>query len=185
MRACLRIAAAERLSPAAVSLLVVLSGRANGAPYDDLAAAWPAAPALPGVVGELVDAGFATTGTDAAGSIRITQLPIVRAFGRELTRPTTSRPAVRPRRGRHGPRRSRDDRRPPAHLEPDLPDVRRLLQAGLDDPAALDRALGLAGGLVVYWFSHRLLEGRSWLDALLRRPAPSERPDRRSTACRR
>lgn len=174
MRACLRIAA-ERLSPAAVSLLVVLSGRANGAPYDDLAAAWPAAPALPGVVGELVDAGFATTGTDAAGSIRITQLPIVRAFGRELT-PTDDISALQSALDAAVMARAAavTTGRPPAHLEPDLPDVRRLLQAGLDDPAALDRALGLAGGLVVYWFSHRLLEGRSWLDALLRRPAPSE-----------
>ncbi|WP_420122113.1 BTAD domain-containing putative transcriptional regulator [Nakamurella sp.] len=174
MRACLELAA-ERLSPAAVTLLVVLSGRANGAPYDDVAAAWPASPALPGVLGELVDAGFAATGTDAAGATRISQLPIVRAFGRELTAPEDTAPlqaaldaAVLARAA------AVTTGRPPAHLEPDLPDVRRLLQAGLDDDAALDRALGLAGGLVVYWFSHRLLEGRGWLDALLRRPAPPD-----------
>lgn len=174
MRACLQLGL-DRLSPSAVTLLVALSARTNGAPYDDLAAAWPASPPLPGVLGELVDAGFAATGTDAAGATRITQLPIVRAFGRELTAP-----------GEVAPLRSALDAaviaraaavatgRPPAHLEPDLPDVRRLLQAGLDDDAALDTALGLAGGLVVFWFSHRLLEGRGWLDALLGRPAPQD-----------
>lgn len=174
MRVCLQLGL-DRLSPAAVTLLVLLSGRTNGAPYDDLAGAWPARPALPGVLGELVDAGFAAAGTDVAGATRITQLPIVRAFGRELTAPDEVAPlqaaldaAVLARAA------AVSTGRPPAHLEPDLPDVRRLLQAGLDDDAALDPALGLAGGLVVYWFSHRFLEGRGWLDALLRRPAGPE-----------
>ena len=169
MRACFQLGL-DRLSPAAVALMILLSGRANGAPYDDLIAAWPAPPPLPEVVAELVEVGFAATATDPTGAIRVTQLPVVRAFGRELTTSTDLTPvqaaldlAVM------GRSAAVATGRPTAHVEPDLPDVRRLLQFGIDDDAGLEPALGLAAGLVIYWWSHRIAEGRSWLDALLRR----------------
>jgi DNA-binding SARP family transcriptional activator/tetratricopeptide (TPR) repeat protein len=169
MRACFRLGL-DRLSPDAVTLLVLLSGRSNGAPYDDLAAAWPGPAPLPAVVAELVEVGFAASGTDTAGATRVTQLPLMRAFGRELAAPGDIAPlqaaldaavmgrTVAAAAGGHS-----------AHVEPDLPDVRRLLQFGIDDDAGLEPALGLAAALVVYWWSNRIAEGRGWLDALLRR----------------
>ena len=174
MRACFQLGL-DRLSPAAATLMVLLSGRANGVPYDDLIAAWPTPPPLPEVVAELVEVGFAATATDPTGAIRVNQLPVVRAFGRELTTTMDLAPvqaaldlAVMGRAGAVA------TGRPTAHVEPDLPDIRRLLQLGIDDDAGLEPALGLAAGLVIYWWSHRLLEGRAWLDGLLRQPLGGE-----------
>lgn len=174
MRACFQLGL-DRLSPDAVTLMAVLSGRTNGAPYDDLAAAWPGPPPLPGVVAELVEVGFAATVPDPTGATRVTQLPLVRAFGRELTAPgdvssiqTALDQAVMARAAAVA------TGAPTAGVEPDLPDVRRLLQFGVDDDTGLDPALGLAAGLVIYWWSHRLLEGRGWLNALLGRPVAQE-----------
>ncbi|WP_395726122.1 AfsR/SARP family transcriptional regulator [Nakamurella sp.] len=172
MRACVQLGL-DRLSPAAVTLMALLSERAGGAPYDDLATAWESPAALSGVVAELVENGFAETTTDTAGAIRVTQLPLMRAFGRELTPPDDPMPlagaldaAVLARAAAVATGAST------ASVEPDLADVRRLLQFGMDDDAGLETALGLAAGLVIYWWSHRLLEGRGWLDALLKRPVP-------------
>jgi hypothetical protein len=64
----------------------------------------------------------------------------------------------------------------PAVVEPDLPDIRRLLQHGVDDPAGTDLALQLAVLLAVYWWSGRITEGRRWLDALLSRTAEQPSP---------
>jgi DNA-binding SARP family transcriptional activator len=84
MRACFQLGL-DRLSPDALTLMALLSARANEAPYDDLAATWTRTPALPAVVAELVEVGFAASTTDTAGTTRVTQLPIVRALGSELT----------------------------------------------------------------------------------------------------
>lgn len=126
MRACFQLGL-DRLSPDAVTLMIVLSGRTNGAPYDDLVAAWPPQPPLPGVVAELVEVGFAATAPDPTGGTRVTQLPLVRAFGREQTAPgdggagpgrTGHRSHGAGRGGRdrrdHRHRRTRPDRHPSA-----------------------------------------------------------------------
>ena len=60
---------------------------------------------------------------------------------------------------------------PPGSIEPDLADIRRLLQRGLDRPDALDTAQQLAASLILYWWAVRITEGRRWLDDLLRRAA--------------
>ena len=59
----------------------------------------------------------------------------------------------------------------PSSIEPDLADIRRLLQRGLDQPEALDTAQQLAAALILYWWSVRITEGRRWLDDLLTRSA--------------
>lgn len=172
MRACFELGL-DQLSPDGLVLLALLSGRPNGARYDDLAAVWPAESAepLPAALAELVELGFATRTTDTAGATRITQLPVVRALGRELTvadqlgpLPAALDAVVMGRVAAASAGGHTSD------VEPDLADVRRLLQFGVDDDAGLEPALGLAAALVIYWWSHRMVEGRGWLHALLRRP---------------
>ena len=174
MRACFQLGL-DRLSPDALTLMALLSARANEAPYDDLAATWTRTPALPAVVAELVEVGFAASTTDTAGTTRVTQLPIVRALGSELT-PADDLGPIRAALdaavfARAAASMAADH---PAFVEPDLADIRRLLQHGLDDDGGLEPALALAAALVVYWWSHRIAEGRGWLAALLRRS--SEHP---------
>ena len=163
--------AATRLSHDARDLLVILSGRPAGAPYDDLLASWPRPTPLPRTVSELIEAGFAGTTTDSAGATRLTQLPLVRSYGRTLPRPADADAtdgaldqAVFGRvqalfAGAH-----------PGSIEPDVADIRRLLQRGLDQPEDLDTAQQLAASLILYWWSVRITEGRRWLDDLLDRP---------------
>lgn len=176
MRACFQLGL-DRLSPDALVLLALLSGRPNGARYDDLAAVWPpeSTEPLPAALAELVELGFATRTTDTSGATRVTQLPVVRALGRELTvaghlgpLPAALDAVVLGRAAAASTGGHTSD------VEPDLADVRRLLQVGVDDDAGLEPALGLAAALVIYWWSRRVVEGRGWLDALLRRPVPPE-----------
>ena len=67
---------------------------------------------------------------------------------------------------------------PPGSIEPDLADIRRLLQRGLDQPDALDTAQQLAASLILYWWAVRITEGRRWLDHLLTRGASKPSPMR-------
>ena len=171
MRACFELARA-RLSADATDLFAILSQRAAGAPYDDLLACWGRTAPLSRTVAELVEAGFASTTADSSGATRLTQLPLVRSYGRTMPRPADADAADaaldlavlgRVQALFAGAR--------PSGLEPDLPDIRRLLQRGLDHPDALDVAQQLAAGLILYWWSVRITEGRRWLDQLLTRSA--------------
>ncbi|HYI54488.1 MAG TPA: BTAD domain-containing putative transcriptional regulator [Microlunatus sp.] len=167
MRACLELAGA-RLSGDARDLFATLSRRPAGAPYEDLLACWDRSTPLPRCVAELVEAGFASTSSDSAGTTRLTQLPLVRSYGRTMTRPPGAEAteaaldlAV------FGRVQTLFAGAQPISVEPDLPDIRRLLQRGLDQPEAIDSALQLAAALIVYWWSVRITEGRRWLDLLL------------------
>ncbi len=169
MRASFELAT-TRLSPDARALLPVLSDRPGGVPYDDLLAGWPGPTPLPRVVAELTEAGFAGTETDSAGATRLVQLPLVRSYGRTLPRPPDAEAvegaldlAV------FGRVQALFGGADPSSIEPDLADIRRLLQRGLDHPDALDTAQQLAAGLILYWWSVRITEGRRWLDDLLDR----------------
>jgi DNA-binding SARP family transcriptional activator/tetratricopeptide (TPR) repeat protein len=171
MRACFQLALA-RLGADATDLFALVSRRPNGCPYDDLAAWWGRPTPLPRAVAELVEVGFAATGPDAAGVTRLTQLPLVRAFGRTLPRPVDADAADGALdlailgRAQASITATRS-----TFVEPDLPDIRRLLQRGIDDRDAVDGALQLAVLLTVYWWSARITEGRRWLGALLGRSA--------------
>lgn len=171
MRASFELAT-TRLSPEAQALLAILSGRPAGAPYDDLLAAWSGPAPLPRAVAELIEAGFAGSGPDSAGATRLTQLPLVRSYGRTLPRPEDADAiegaldlAV------FGRVQALFGGTDPSSIEPDLADIRRLLQRGLDHPDALDTAQQLGAGLILYWWSVRITEGRRWLDDLLDRSA--------------
>ena len=96
MRACFELARA-RLSRDATDLFAIVSRRPAGAPYDDLLACWSRATPLSRTVAELVEAGFASTTTDSAGATRLTQLPLVRSYGRTMPHPDGRR------RGGRGP----------------------------------------------------------------------------------
>ena len=171
MRACFELAA-DRLSPDATDLFAIVSGRPAGTPYDDLLACWSRGTPLSRAVAELVEAGFASTSPDSSGATRLTQLPLVRAYGRTRSRPADADAldgaldlAV------FGRVQALFTGAPPGSIEPDLADIRRLLQRGLDQPDALDTALQLAASLILYWWEVRITEGRRWLDDLLERAA--------------
>ena len=61
--------AATRLSPDARDLLVILSGRPAGAPYDDLLASWPRPTPLPRTVSELYRSGHQVNGAIEPGDL--------------------------------------------------------------------------------------------------------------------
>ena len=169
MRACFELGRA-RLSADATDLLTMLSHRTAGAPYDDLLAWWSRPTPLPRAVAELVEAGFAATGPDDSGAARLTQLPLVRAYGRSLPRPADATAAEAALDAAVlGRVHAAFTAARSTGLESDLVDIRRLLQRGLDQPEALDTALQVAVLLVFYWWSVRITEGRRWLDALLGR----------------
>jgi len=171
MRACFELAQA-RLSREATDLFAILSRRPAGAPYDDLLAYWRRATPLSRTVAELVEAGFAGTTTDSAGATRLTQLPLVRSYGRTMPDPDDADAAdTALDLAIFGRIQALFAGARPATVEPDLADVRRLLQRGLDDSAAIDTAQQLAAALILYWWSVRITEGRRWLDQLLTSPA--------------
>ncbi len=168
MRECFQFAL-NRLGPESRDLFALVSRRPGGVRYDDLAAWWPHPVPLPRAVAELVEVGFASTGLDSSAATRITQLPLVRAFGATLApgpdevgaqQALDSAVLARAFGSMTAPRSEA--------MEPDLPDIRRLLQRGLDDPDWLECALRLATSLRIYWWEHRLTEGRRWLTRLLR-----------------
>ena len=178
MRACFELAEA-RLSSDALDLFAIVSPRPAGTPYDDLLASWQRDTPLPRAVAELAEAGFASTSTDGSGSTRLTQLPLVRAYGRTVPRPpdadamdTALDLAVL------GRVQALFAGAQPGSIEPDLADIRRLLQRGLDHPNAIDSAHQLAAALILYWWSVRITEGRRWLDDLLDRSASQPTPMR-------
>ncbi|MFG1609669.1 BTAD domain-containing putative transcriptional regulator [Actinoplanes sp. NPDC049265] len=176
MRACFELGLA-RLGPDAVDLFSVVSHRPNGCRFDDLMTWWGRPTAFPRAVAELVEAGFATTVIDLAGATRITQIPLVRAFGRTLPRPPDAEAADKTLDLAVVGRAQASMTEPRALVtEPDLADIRRMLQAGLDHPEAVDGALQLAVLLMLYWWTARITEGRRWLAALLAqagdRPSP-------------
>ena len=169
MRACFQLALA-RLGTDATDLFALVSRRPNGCPYDDLAAWWGRQTPLPRAVAELVEVGFAATGPDAAGVTRLLQLPLVRAFGSTLPRAVDADTADGALdlavlgRAQASITATRS-----TVVEPDLPDIRRLLQRGIDDPGAVDGALQLAVLLTVYWWSARITEGRQMAGCPARR----------------
>jgi DNA-binding SARP family transcriptional activator/tetratricopeptide (TPR) repeat protein len=176
MRACFDLGLA-RLGADATDLFAIVSHRPGGCRYEDLATWWTRPTPLSRAVAELVEGGLAATSADAAGATRLTQLPLVRSLGRSLPRPADADAAdgvldlaVL---GRAQASLTGAD---PAVVEPDLPDIRRLLQHGVDDPAGTDLALQLAVLLAVYWWSSRITEGRRWLDALLSRTGEQPSP---------
>lgn len=171
MRACFDLAGA-RLSPDAADLLAIISERPAGTPYDDLLACWGRDVPLSRTVAELAEAGFAATSPDSSGATRLTQLPLVRSYGRTMPRPPDADAvdaaldlAVL------GRVQALFAGAPPSSIEPDLSDIRRLLQRGVDHPDALDNAQQLAAALILYWWAVRITEGRRWLDDLLNRSA--------------
>ena len=182
MGACFQLAL-DHLSDDARGLLALVSRRPNGCRYDDLLGWWSRDVPLSRAVGELVEAGFAATTTDVAGAARLTQIPVIRAFGcaqRVLDADAAADGALDQAvlgraQGWAMAARSLD-------VEPDLPDIRRMLQRGLEDgpdaDAAADAACQLAVMLTVYWWSMRLTEGRQWLEALLARTAGRPSPIR-------
>ncbi|HEY5979704.1 MAG TPA: BTAD domain-containing putative transcriptional regulator [Microlunatus sp.] len=171
MRACFEFASA-RLSRDAADLFAIISGRPAGAPYDDLLGCWDRATPLSRTVAELIEAGFAGMSASTSGTSRLTQLPLVRSYGRTLPRPAgadaTDAALDLALLGRVQTLFAGE---PPSSIEPDLADIRRLLQRGLDDPDALDSAQQLAASLILYWWASRITEGRRWLDDLLNRSA--------------
>ena len=171
MRTCFELAGA-RLSRDATDLFAIISARPAGTPYDDLLACWGRAIPLSRTVAELVEAGFASTAPDSSGVTRLTQLPLVRSYGRTMPRPADADAvegaldlAVFSR------VQALFAGAQPSSIEPDLADIRRLLQRGLDQPDALDTAQQLAAALILYWWAARITEGRRWLDDLLARSA--------------
>ena len=171
MRTCFELAGA-RLSRDATDLFAIISARPAGTPYDDLLACWGRAIPLSRTVAELVEAGFASTAPDSSGVTRLTQLPLVRSYGRTMPRPADADAvegaldlAV------FGRVQALFAGAQPSSIEPDLADIRRLLQRGLDQPDALDTAQQLAAALILYWWAARITEGRRWLDDLLARSA--------------
>ena len=171
MRTCFELAGA-RLSRDATDLFAIISARPAGTPYDDLLACWGRTIPLSRTVAELVEAGFASTAPDSSGVTRLTQLPLVRSYGRTMPRPADADAvegaldlAV------FGRVQALFAGAQPSSIEPDLADIRRLLQRGLDQPDALDTAQQLAAALILYWWAARITEGRRWLDDLLARSA--------------
>lgn len=171
MRTCFELAGA-RLSRDATDLFAIISARPAGTPYDDLLACWGRTIPLSRTVAELVEAGFASTAPDSSGVTRLTQLPLVRSYGRTMPRPADADAvegaldlAVFSR------VQALFAGAQPSSIEPDLADIRRLLQRGLDQPDALDTAQQLAAALILYWWAARITEGRRWLDDLLARSA--------------
>ena len=101
------------------------------------------------------------TSPDSSGATRLTQLPLVRSYGRTMPRPADADAvagaldlAV------FGRVQALFTGAPPGSIEPDLADIRRLLQRGLDQPDALDTAQQLAAALILYWWAVRITEGR-------------------------
>ena len=176
MRACFELGVA-RLSPDATDLFAIVSQRPAGVRYDDLMTWWVRPTALPRAVAELVEVGFASTVLDSTGATRITQVPLVRAFGRTVPLPGNSDAAhAALDAGVFGRAQASMAGTHPSALEPDLADIRRLLQRGLDHPAATESSIQLAVLLTLYWWSTRITEGRRWLDALLDRIAHQGSP---------
>jgi DNA-binding SARP family transcriptional activator/tetratricopeptide (TPR) repeat protein len=167
MRACFELGFC-RLGSDAAALLVHVSNRPAGVRHDDLATQWRRATPLNRTIAELVDAGFVATVADGTGQPRLVQLPLVRAFGSTCPRPDDAGELAAALDRRVLGRALRSLRATDtALLEPDLPDLRAMLQLGLDDTAHLEHALQVAAYLALYWWSHRITEGRWWLDQLL------------------
>ncbi|MCU1502375.1 MAG: transcriptional regulator, family [Ilumatobacteraceae bacterium] len=171
MRACFELGF-DRLGDDAGALLVLVADRPGGVRHDDLSARWHRDTALNRAIVELVDAGFVAAVTDSAGQPRLVQLPLVRAFGRTCPRPDDGvATAAGLDRLVVGRALSSINATDSATVEPDLPDLRRMMQRGLDDAQSLEQALRVAVFLTVYWWSHRITEGRQWLSSLLLRAA--------------
>jgi len=176
MRTCFQLGLA-RLGPDAIDLLAVLSHRPGGCRFDDLMTWWQRPTALARAVAELAEVGFATTVPDLAGATRITQIPLVRAFARTIPRPSDADAADKTLDLAVVGRAQASMTEPRAlATEPDLADIRRMLQDGLDDPDAVDGALQLAVLLMLYWWTARITEGRHWLAVLLARVADQQSP---------
>ncbi|HEY5820514.1 MAG TPA: BTAD domain-containing putative transcriptional regulator [Propionibacteriaceae bacterium] len=176
MRACFELGLSG-LGPDARDLFALVSRRANGCRYDDLLQWWSRSTPLPQAVAELVEAGFAATAPDTAGATRLVQLPLVRAFGRTVPRGIDADGAEQAL-DLHllGRAQASMTATKSTVVEPDLADIRRLLQRGLDEPEALDTAVQLAVMLILFWWSVRITEGRQWFDALLVRLAGQPSP---------
>ena len=174
MRACFQLGF-DRLNGDAADLFVLLSQRLSGIRYDDINALWRRTTPLPSAVAELVEVGFATTAPDSTGATRIIQLPLVRAFGQMVERPVELDVVLALDGAVLARAQASTSTAGARFVEPDLPDIRRILQAGVDDDSARELALQLILLLTVYWWSHRITEGRQWFDMLLsrKRPQPS------------
>jgi DNA-binding SARP family transcriptional activator len=178
MRACFDLGLA-RLGADATDLFALVSHRPGGCRYEDLTTAWTRTTPLSRAVAELVEVGLAASTTDSAGATRLTQLPLVRSLGQGIPRPGDADGAEAALNlGVLGRAQASLTGADPASVEPDLPDIRRLLQHGADHPADADLALQLVVVLAVYWWSSRITEGRRWLDLLLTRTVGSASPVR-------